>query len=234
MLRPRHSFCSAAGLCTVPLLATGILYGIALAPASVSPASAKLCDPTLRLLLDERRSGYREDDASDRTVAEIHVRLLGSPNGVRIEIRASAIGPMVDGAEGFGGIRGANRVAAQQIASLLERGTVRVLTYENGSSLPLPGRVAPGRRDRIPERTVGPAGLELLGSTPEVLVELVADGAEVGRGTHRTIILAHGVPRLRVEYEAEVSKRGGNGSWRGRILEIRSLGASTVGGEGLR
>ncbi|KAF0245373.1 MAG: hypothetical protein FD180_1688 [Planctomycetota bacterium] len=176
-----------------------VLFAGCRAPADPAEASPR-CAP---VVLDERRLDFTEDEGSGRVVADVRAFLLLEDGRVRLRISASAVGPRVDPVPGFQGIRGANRIAAEELQSILrkERG---MLATRRGTGVETErGREA--RRGRIPERRLNPDGtLDLdAESREEFPLEAVFETAPPGDGVYTTELVVDGRPRLRVVYRVK-------------------------------
>jgi hypothetical protein len=177
------------------------------APEAAAPA----------VLLDSRRIDYFEDEGTGRRLAELRVVLERDPGGVSLRIVASAVGPRIDPIPGWQGVSGANRITAEELASILSRGRLSVEVDGVAPGEPGLGTVHGGRRGRIPERRRQPDGeIDFSALTGEVYpLELVAVTPPLGSGVRRTRLLLDGQPRL------EVTTFSGRDS--GRIREVRML-----------
>jgi hypothetical protein len=168
-------------------------------------------------IVDERRLDYAEDEGTGRRLAAIHAVLERRGATIALRVTAAAIGPQVDAIPGWQGIRGANRITAEELGAIVEKGRMRVETDGAGLREPLLGAASPGRRGRVPERRRSAGGSIDVGATTEVdyTLELIAATPPLGNGLRRTRLVVDGVPRL----EVTTFTRGD----RGRILDVRAL-----------
>lgn len=170
-------------------------------------------EPMPAQILDERQADVLEDAPGSRVVAAVRGRLVSDPDGsVRLELSCSPEGPRVDPPPGAYGVRGSNRITADELAALLAAG--RLALSADGPQGTLVGRLRPGLPCAVLERRFEADGRvthePLAGAqAPRVLeadvrlaaeglydVALTADGAvrlrarcRVGRGTARFLAL---------------------------------------------
>jgi hypothetical protein len=169
------------------------------------------------VLLDSRRVDYLEDEGTGRRLAELRLELVREAGAVSLRIVATAAGPRVDPVPGWQGVAGANRITAEELASILRRGRLSVEVAGVAPGEPGSGTVHGGRRGRVPERrrrTDGGIDLDAL-TCEEYPLELVAITPPLGSGARRTRLLLDGKPRLEVTTFT--------GRDRGRIREVRML-----------
>lgn len=163
-------------------------------------------------LLDQRRVPFQEDDPLDarapRTLAEIDVRLerLCTVKG-RVCLELLAVGPRIAPQPGFEGRQGSNRKTAEELANLLAKQELALLTVEQGSNreyLAAPPEVEWGR---LPRRAVAQDGAlawdDAGGPLVPIRVELACENLPPGR--YRSLVLAKDRPRFEVEFELSAS-----------------------------
>jgi hypothetical protein len=198
-------------------LAPAVALAAILAWIAAAPPRAAERPPTPRAVtLDERRFDYLEDEPTGRVLAEIRARLERQGGDAVLRVTASAIGARVDPVPGWQGVRGSNRITAEEIASISANGRLCVETDVDGAAARR-GSARTGRRGRIPERRIGADGsIDVTAQTAaEYPLELIAETAPLGAGVHRTRLVLDGRPRL----EIVTTTRGADG----RILEIRAI-----------
>src|SRR5262245_53592917 len=115
------SVLGGAGLAAA--VAAGLFVGTA--PRAAGPCGDEMpavsrdprCAPAARgeSTLDTRRLLFREDEQPSRVVAEVTATLVRDREGaLRLRFLASATGPHVDPAPGWEGVRGVNRITAEE------------------------------------------------------------------------------------------------------------------------
>jgi hypothetical protein len=164
------------------------------------------------VVLDERTADFHEHEEPDRVVAALRATLLRQGERTWLRITASANGPRVDPPPGAEGVRGANLITSEELASILDlrRATVRVGGRETG-------RVVAGRSAVVPERRLDADGRVThvaAGGGPRV-VEAVFEAPLEGDGRFDVEIVVDG----RVRASAACRVRGASGT----ILALRDL-----------
>src|SRR5262245_10315686 len=126
---------------TLVLIVTvgGVAWRVAGPRASSSLPPAPGLAPAV--ILDSRRLDFLEDEGTGRRLADLRVDLERGAGGITVRVVASAIGPRVDAIPGWQGVAAANRITAEEIASILEKNRMRVETDGVADLQPLPGRV---------------------------------------------------------------------------------------------
>jgi hypothetical protein len=179
------------------------------------PTAPEAAVPVVRL--DSRRVDYLEDEGTGRRLAELRLELAREAGAVSLRIVATAVGPRVDPIPGWQGVAGANRITAEEFASILRRGRLSVEVDGVAPDEPRFGTVRGGRQGHIPERRRRPDGAidfdALTGD--EYPLELVAITPPLGTGARRTRLLLDGKPRLEVTTFTSLDH--------GRIREVRML-----------
>jgi hypothetical protein len=170
-------------------------------------------------ILDERRFDYPEDEGTGRLLAAIHVVLERRGAETTLRVTASAIGAGLDPLPGWQGVRGANRISAEEFGSIVEHDRMRVETTGPDRGAPHLGSAHTGRRGRLPERRLAADGsIDVRAMTAaEYPVELIAETTLAGDGRRRTQLVVDGKPRLEV-----VTLVHGAAGW---IVEARALSA---------
>ena len=184
-------------------------------PADDRPAGAAI--------LDRRSADFREDEEDSRVVAALEATLSRKDGHTTLSIRTSALGTRVDPPRGFEGIRGANHIAAREIASILAKGRAEVRVAGPAGSTSS-GRVIGGLRGGIPERRLLPDGRveHAPAGGVEQIVEAVFEAGLPGEGSFAVEVLVEGHVRVRVGCRIDAVG--------GRIRHLRSVAEHETGG----
>src|SRR5262249_43312139 len=98
-----------AGARDRPALASGVER-----PAATSASADEV--------LDRRALVFREDEDPTRRIAHVEARLVRTGNAVALRVVASAVGADVDPAPGWEQLARSNRITAEEMTALLDRG----------------------------------------------------------------------------------------------------------------
>src|SRR5262249_44117254 len=150
------------------------------------------------VVLDACSYDYPEDEGTGRILAVITTVLERNDAGITLRVAASAIGPRLDPVPGWQGVRGGNRITAEEIESSVSKPRIRVETDAGGHGTPVLGSVRAGRRGRIAERRRLPDGsIDVTATTAaEYPIELVAETPPLADGRQHTRLVVDGKPRL--------------------------------------
>jgi len=176
----------------------------------------ELTDPGRSRKLDEQYFDFR-DHHDGHVIGDVRAILLREHGRNLLEITVSAVGPLVEPPPGFRGLRGSNRITAEELESLLTEHGLTLETRAGTEDRVHYGQVREGRRGHLPERRVladGTIDFEAL-SRRIYPLELVLLSQRTGTGLHETDWKVDGSARLRVTTEVE--------GLRGRIVSIEGL-----------
>jgi hypothetical protein len=187
--------------------------GVAFAAAPRSPLASGESEAS-ETLLDERAIAFCEDAEAARAVGEVRARLVRDAAGVRLHVVAAAVGPRVDAAPGPEGVRGGNRISAEELDALLARKALALRVRGPGDGPPAAGRVRGSRRGPLILRALSPDGR---------VTHVAAGGADLAlEATLETPPLPDGISRVEVTVDGDVRVRAvvRVGPRGGRVLSL--------------
>ncbi len=238
----RHWLPFSIAAAAVALVAIGIGFGPGPSDAGSPSESESPHDPTSRPLvcsidgscapvraptalppapapreLDRATISIHEDDQPSRLVAQVTAIATGEGDRVAFELRASAVGARVEGAAGFEGLRGGNRIAAEELDALIARGTL-VARIDGGASVVV---ARPGPAGHVIERTFSDDGRVVHAKAPgrARVLEASFPFTHLANGTHDIEIVADG----RVRVRARVVVKGATARIT-RLTQVTELG----------
>jgi hypothetical protein len=177
-------------------------------------------------VLDTRSADFPEDEDGSRVVAALEASLQRDRGGAaRLVIRASAVGPRVVPPPGVEGVRGSNRICAEEIDAILGggRAEVRVRTGATGRAART-GVVREGRSARVLERRLSEDGeVRHVAEGGRRRAEAVFEARLEGDGAFEVDVEVDGRVRVRA------TGRVGVGS--GRITTLAGLSGHGTAGE---
>ena len=196
---------------------------VLLSAAAVAGALGLLATPAPRRVvatpvpLDERTLVFREDVEPWRAVGEVRAALLAGGEGVRLRVVASAVGPHVDAAPGPEGVRGGNRITAEELDALLARGGLTLRALGPHGEPAAAGAPPATRRGPLLVRTIDAAGhvAHVPAGGGALATEAAVESSALAEGISRVEVVADG--RVRVRAVVRVQGR------EGRVLALEQV-----------
>lgn len=144
------------------------------------------------------------DTSDGRTTAAIRFEISGDEESHRLAGIIGAMGPDIEPAPGFEGVRGANRITADEMRQVLRAGaSLRTVEGKGrGEARAAAGMLRAARYGTIPVRRLLPDGILDLHaqSRSEYLLEIALETARLEDGDYTTELHVGGAPRLRVAH----------------------------------
>jgi len=193
---------------------------------SISSAEEKRLKFT-NSLIDQERFDFL-DDKDGRVIGDVKVDLLRNDEEYMLRMTISAIGAFVQPVPGYEGIRGANRVTAEELENILSgRYRFSVENWNEKASSPVYGRFWEGARGHLPERRLLINGeIDCKASSRlDYPLEMVVEIGIPTEGVNITEFYLEGVPRLRLNFDIN------NDEGQSRVISFESLGINNSEGE---